>query len=87
MDMQLHKDKAKHQGENPDRGPQLTFAQSMAGIAKVSSSGQRTITTTLYEHKNQRVVTSDRKKKRSAVIEIVDDFDKNAIRQKIQFVV
>lgn len=53
-------------------------------ISKASGIGQQTIQTTLVEYKNKGTVSSPNKKKiRPTIIEKVDDFDKNAIRQKI----
>lgn len=53
-------------------------------ISKTTGVGQRTISTTLSEYKKQGTVSSPNKKKvRPTVADIVDDFDKNAIRQKV----
>lgn len=53
-------------------------------ISKSTGIGQRTVQTTLSEYKNKGTVSSPNKKKvRPTIIDKVDDFDKNAIRQKI----
>jgi len=53
-------------------------------ISKSTGIGQRTVQTTLAEYKNKGTVSSPNKKKiRPTILEKVDDFDKNAIRQKI----
>jgi len=53
-------------------------------ISKASGIGQRTVQTTLSEYKKQGTVSSPTKKKlRPTIIEKIDEFDKNAIRQKI----
>lgn len=53
-------------------------------ISKSSGIDQRTIQTTLAEYKNKGTVSSPNKKKiRPIIIEKVNNFDKNAIRQKI----
>lgn len=53
-------------------------------ISKSSGIGQRTIQTTLSEYKSQGTVSSSSKERfRPTIIEKIDEFDKNAIRQKI----
>lgn len=79
----MYKDKVKQQLEVPD-SPRLTYRQILFDISKSSGIGQRTIQTTLSEYKKQGTVSSPNKKKiRPTIIQKIDDFDKNAIRQKI----
>lgn len=79
----MYKDRVKRQAENPN-SPTLTYRQMITELSKTSGIGQRTISMTLSEYKKQGTVSSpNRKKKRSTVVENVDDFDKNAIRRKI----
>lgn len=53
-------------------------------ISKSSGIGQRTIQTTLSEYESQGTVSSPSKERfRPTIIEKIDEFDKNAIRQKI----
>ncbi|KAE9523362.1 hypothetical protein AGLY_016310 [Aphis glycines] len=79
----LYKDEVNQQLENPE-SPRLNYRQMVLKISKASGIGQRTIQTTLAEYKNKGTVSSPNKKKiRPTIIEKVDDFDKNAIRQKI----
>jgi len=53
-------------------------------ISKSSGIGQRTIQTTLSEYKNQGTVSSPSKERiRPTIVQKIDEFDKNAIRQKI----
>lgn len=53
-------------------------------ISKSSGIGQRSVQNILSEYKNQGTITSPNKKKiRPTIIEKIDEFDKNAIRQKI----
>jgi len=79
----LYKDEVNQQLENPE-SPRLNYRQMILKISKACGIGQRTIQTTLAEYKNKGTVSSPNKKKiRPTIIEKVDDFDKNAIRQKI----
>lgn len=56
----------------------------LVDISKSSGIGQRTIQTTLSEYKKQGTVSSPNKKKtRPTILQKIDDFDKNVIRQKI----
>jgi len=53
-------------------------------VSKTTGIGQRTIQNTLTEYSKEGSVTSPIKKKvRPTVVDKVDEFDKNAIRQKI----
>uniref|UniRef100_A0A2S2R642 Tc1-like transposase DDE domain-containing protein n=1 Tax=Sipha flava TaxID=143950 RepID=A0A2S2R642_9HEMI len=62
----------------------LSFRQMIVEISKMTGIGQRTVQNTLAEYRKDGVVTSPNKKKvRPTIIEKVDEFDKNAIRQKI----
>jgi len=71
------------QAENPE-GPRLGYKEMVKEISKSSGIGQRTIISTLSEYKNRGTVTSPNKKKhRLTITQKVDDFDRNAIRQKI----
>jgi len=63
---------------------QLNYRQMIYEISKTTGLGQRTVQTTLSEYKKQGSVSSPNKKKvRATIIQKIDDFDKNAIRQKI----
>lgn len=62
----------------------MTYRQLILEISKASGVGQRTIQTTLSEYKSQGTVSSPSKERfRPTIIEKIDEFDKNAIRQKI----
>lgn len=62
----------------------MNFRQTIVEISKSSGIGQRTIQTTLSEYKNHGTVSSPIKTKtRPTILDKIDDFDKNAIRQKI----
>jgi len=79
----VYKDKLKQQLENPEMS-KLSFRQMIVYISNTTGIGQRTIQNTLAEYRNEGSVTSPNKKKvRPTIIEKVDEFDKNAIRQKI----
>lgn len=79
----MYKDKLKQQLENPEMS-KLSFRQMIVDISKTTGIGQRTIQNTLAEYRNEGSVTSTKKKKvRPTIIEKVDEFDKNVIRQKI----
>ncbi|CAI6359626.1 unnamed protein product [Macrosiphum euphorbiae] len=83
MIINLYKDKMKIQAENPE-SPRLSYKEMIQEISKACGIGRRTIITTLSEYKKQGTVTSPNKKKRRLTVdEKVDDFDKNAIRQKV----
>lgn len=56
----------------------------LLAISKSSGIGQRTVQTTLAEYKTKGTVSSPNKKKiRPTILEKVDSFDKQTIRQKI----
>lgn len=79
----LYKEKVDQQHENPDSA-RINYRQMLLEISKTTSIDQRTVQTTLAEYKNKGTVSSPNKKKiRPTILERVDDFDKNAIRQKI----
>ncbi|CAI6374565.1 unnamed protein product [Macrosiphum euphorbiae] len=79
----VYKDKIKQQLENPEM-PKLSFRELIVSISKTTGIGQRTIQTTLGEYKKEGTVSSPNKKKvRPTVLQKVDEFDKNVIRQKI----
>ncbi|XP_022173581.1 uncharacterized protein LOC111036015 [Myzus persicae] len=79
----LYKKIVKHQLENPD-SPRMTLREMIVDISKSSGIGQRSVQNILSEYKNQGTITSPNKKKiRPTIIEKIDEFDKNAIRQKI----
>ncbi|XP_008190121.1 uncharacterized protein LOC103311976 [Acyrthosiphon pisum] len=53
-------------------------------ISEESGIGQRTVSVTLSEYRNKKTVTSPNKTKiRPKVTDKVDEFDQNAIRQKV----
>eukprot|EP00102_Acyrthosiphon_pisum_P012353 XP_008181464.1 PREDICTED: uncharacterized protein LOC103308939 [Acyrthosiphon pisum] len=79
----VYKDKIKQQLDNPTL-PKLGFRDLIADISRTTGIGQRTIQTTLGEYKKEGTVSSPNKKKvRPTILQKVDEFDKNAIRQKI----
>lgn len=83
MIINFYKRIIQRQTENPD-SPRLKYKEMIEEISKSCGIGRRTIITTLSEYKNQGTVTSPNKKKcRLDVTKKVDDFDKNAIRQKV----
>lgn len=62
----------------------LKFIDLIKLMSKEIGIGQRTITTTLSEYKKKGTISSPNKTKiRPTIIDKIDDFDKNAIRQKI----
>jgi hypothetical protein len=83
MIINFYKRIIQRQIENPD-SPRLKYKEMIEEISKSCGIGRRTIITTLSEYKNRGTVTSPNKKKcRLDVTKKVDDFDKNAIRQKV----
>lgn len=83
MIINFYKRIIQRQTENPD-SPRLKYKEMIEEISKSCGIGRRTIITTLSEYKNRGTVTSPNKKKcRLDVTKKVDDFDKNAIRQKV----
>ncbi|XP_027843956.2 uncharacterized protein LOC114124782 [Aphis gossypii] len=83
MVVNLYNGLVKRQHENPD-SPRLTFRQTIVEISKSTGLGQRTVQTTLSEYKNQGTVSSPNKKRKTpAIVDKIDEFDKNAIRQLI----
>lgn len=79
----MYKDKIKQQLDNPTL-PKLGFRDLIVDISRTTGIGQRTIQTTLGEYKKEGTVSSPNKKKvRPTILQKVDEFDKNAIRQKI----
>ncbi|XP_060846761.1 uncharacterized protein LOC132926422 [Rhopalosiphum padi] len=79
----VYKDKMKQQLDNPEM-PKLSFRDLIVSISRTTGIGQRTIQTILGEYKKEGIVSSPNKRKvRPTVIQKVDEFDKNAIRQKI----
>lgn len=62
----------------------LSFRDFIVAISRTTGIGQRTIQTTLAEYKKEGTVSSPNKRKvRSTILQKVEEFDKNAIRQKI----
>ncbi|CAI6358386.1 unnamed protein product [Macrosiphum euphorbiae] len=79
----LYKDLVTKQSENPG-SPRLSYREMIIEISKSSGIGQRTVQTTLSEYKNLGTVSSPSKKRlKLTIIKKIDEFDKNAIRQKI----
>lgn len=71
------------QQDNAD-GPKLKAKEIIKQISEESGIGQRTVSVTLSEYRNKGSVSSPNKTKiRPTVTEKIDDFDKNAIRQKV----
>ncbi|CAI6358016.1 unnamed protein product [Macrosiphum euphorbiae] len=64
--------------------PKLTAKEMIKNISEESGIGQRTVSVTLSEYRNKKSVTSPNKTKiRPKVTDKVDEFDQNAIRQKV----
>jgi len=79
----LYNGLVKKQLENPD-SPRLTLRQTIVEISKSTGLGQRTVQTTLSEYKNQGTVSSpNNKRKKASIVNTVEEFVKNAIRQLI----
>jgi len=82
MIVNLYKAKMAQQ-DNAD-GPKLKAKEIIKQISEEIGIGQRTVTVTLSEYRNKGSVSSPNKTKiRPTVTEKVDDFDQNAIRQKV----
>ena len=78
----MYKDKIKQQLDNPEMS-KLSFRELIVEISKTTGIGQQTIQTTLEEYKKEGTVSSSNKRKvRPTILQKVDEFDKNAIRQK-----
>lgn len=74
----------KIQLENSDSS-RLSFRQTNVKISNSSGIEHRTIQTTLSEYKTKGTVLSPNiTKNRPTVLQKIDEFDKNAIRQKIR---
>jgi len=83
MSINVYKDKVKQQLENPEMR-QLSYREMIVSVSKTTGIGQRTVQTTLAEYKKEGTVSSPNKKRvKPTILEKVDEFDKNAIRQKI----
>lgn len=64
--------------------PDITYENLMVKVSKLSKIGLGTVKKTIAQYKRTGNVSSPiNKKKRQTVVDKVDDFDKNAIRQKI----
>lgn len=64
--------------------PDIKYKELMASISSDSGIGLRTVKSTISEYKNTGECKSPNKTKiRPTVNDKIDDFDKNAIRQKI----
>lgn len=83
MVVNVYKKLANRQLEYPD-SPRLNYKQTIVEISKTTGLGQRTVSTALSEYKKQGTVSSPNKKiNKPAIVNKIDDFDKNAIRQLI----
>ena len=81
MIINLYKSKMLEQANAPEK---MKYVDLIKLMSKEIGIGQRTISTTLSEYKNKGTVSSPNKKKvRLTITDKIDDFDKNAIRQKI----
>ncbi|XP_060878094.1 uncharacterized protein LOC132950594 [Metopolophium dirhodum] len=79
----VYKDKVTQQLENPEM-PKLSYREMIIEVSKTTGIGQRTVQTTLSEYKKEGTVSSPNKKRvKMTILDKVDEFDKNAIRQKI----
>ncbi|KAL4126724.1 hypothetical protein QTP88_010933 [Uroleucon formosanum] len=64
--------------------PKLTAKEMIKKISEESGIGQRTVSVTLSEYRNKKTVTSPNKTKiRPKVTDKIDEFNQNAIRQKV----
>jgi len=79
----IYKEKLQQQRENPEMA-RLNYRKMIYEISKTSGIGQRTVQSTLSEYKKKGSVSSPNKKKAKAtIVQKINEFDKNAIRQKI----
>ncbi|KAL4097030.1 hypothetical protein QTP88_021870 [Uroleucon formosanum] len=79
----VYKDKVTQQLENPEM-PKLSYREMIIEVSKTTGIGQLMVQTTLAEYKKQGIVSSpDSKRVKMTILDKVDEFDKNAIRQKI----
>jgi len=79
----VYKDKFKQQLDNPEMH-QWSYREMIVAVSKTTGIGQRTVQTTLAEYKKEGTVTSPNKTRvKPTILQKVDEFDKNAIRQKI----
>ena len=64
--------------------PDIKYKNLIQALSTKSGIGLRTIKNTIAEYKKSRAVKSPNKKKvRTNIHDKIDNFDKNAIRQKI----
>lgn len=81
MIVNFYKSKMLEQANAPEK---MKYVDLVKLMSKEIGIGQRTISTTLSEYKNNGTVSSPNKiKVRLTITDKIDDFDKNAIRQKI----
>lgn len=66
------------------QSPKISAKEMIKKISEEIGIGQRTVSVTLAEYRNKGTVSSPNKtKNRPTVLDKVDDFDQNAIRQKV----
>jgi len=76
--------KTKMTQQSTGHGPKLTAKEIIKKISEESGIGQRTVSVTLSEYRNKGIVTSPNKTKiRPKVTDKIDEFNQNAIRQKV----
>lgn len=65
--------------------PKLTITEARTALSKELGIGQKTISNTILQYRQNKTVSSPNKtKKFQNVVSKVDDFNKNSIRKKIQ---
>lgn len=83
MIINIYKNKIAEQAYTPKK-QKMKYKDIIRSISKEIGIGLRTISTTLSEYNKKGTVTSPNKNKiRPTILEKVDEFSKNAIRQKI----
>lgn len=79
----VYKDKVNQHLENLEMR-QLSYREIIVAVSKTTGIGQRTVQITLAEYKKEGTVSQPNKKRvKPTIIQKVDKFDKNSIRQKI----
>jgi len=70
--------------QNLEASQKMKYKDLIKKISITSGVGQKTVERTLAEYKVKGIVSSPNKKKiRKTVIDKTEDFDQNAIRQKV----
>lgn len=65
--------------------PRLTITEARTAISKELGIGQKTISNTILQYRQNKTISSPNKTKKFLnVVSKIDDIDKNSIREKIQ---